>query len=153
MGLPSNIIPLQFILQSLSGDTQSARGLALVTAGLFQGLEDQQPLRFLQGRGRAGIILRLFFFLFLNGQGKALFTELIAAHENHPPFNGIFQFPHVSRPSILDQQFHAARSHRLHRAAVLLRKLADKMGNEQGDIALTLTQRRDEQDRVTTFKR
>src|ERR1700758_2664502 len=64
--------------------------------------------------------------------------------QNYGPFNHVFQFAYVTRPSVFNQRLHRPRWDRVDRLVHLLRRHFHKMLNEEGNIFGALAKRRND---------
>ncbi len=80
---------------------------------------------------------------FNTGKGQVRQLQVGTDAENYQPLHGIFQFPDISRPAIIQHQLHGLRGKTLDRLFQLSVVFRQEMNNQGLDITFSLPQRRD----------
>ena len=122
-------------MQGPPGDAQSPGGLAFVALHDLQSIQDRFLFHLLQGRGGGwrktvpappGAADAGEGCQFMD-QGHILDIEIIRPGQDNPPFDGVHQFPDVTRPFVFQELIHRPRGETLQGFPVFFGKLGQKM--------------------------
>ncbi len=129
----------ELLVERPTGDAETAGGLALVSLGGVQNIQDRFPLDHFEGMAfGAGDRRCCRSCRRGNGsrqeEGELRLVEILPAGEDDPPLHGVHQLPDVSRPGVAEEPIHRLRCESLDRLVVLLGEPDEKLLGQKRDV-------------------
>src|SRR5690606_21129580 len=131
---------LDAVEEGLVAESECARGLAAIAAGLLQRLRQQRafhalPVEAVLGQAEAAVIAVVF-------GGKVVFEDVVVLAEQQQAFDGMAEFAHVAGPAALHQRAQHGLGQDHVAEPVQLRRFVDEVPDQQRDVLAALAQRR-----------
>ena len=139
-----NIVFLEFSIEGAQADVKRFGAAFLVESADLHGLLDHDALDIRHGRaggdtdvadGGGGRLAQVF-------RDVGDIEGLVSSGHDHHTFEDVFEFANISGPVVPGENIHGVARDARWRAAIFLRSFSDEMRDEEGDVFLALTQRR-----------